>query len=130
MTITVFKKSSMGEISPTQQIRALPADGLLPVTIFVHQLEKYFFGQFPLWYSNLLNAKLSNRDFILIYGVGLFVFTFSYSPDTISGVVLFIPPGIIIFKKILPRLREVKKIIAIAIGVFVLFAVSMIAINI
>jgi hypothetical protein len=30
----------------------------------------------------------------------------------------------------LPRLREVKKIIAIAIGVFVLFAVSMIAINI
>ena len=139
--------------------------GLLPVTIFVHQLEEYF-GQFPLWYSSLLNAQLSNQDFILINGVGLFVFsvfslsyifnkykpilvalgtlvfanglihlllsifTFSYSPGIISGVVLFIPLGIIIFKKILPQLREVEKIVAIAIGVFVLFAVSMIAMNI
>ena len=138
---------------------------LLPATILIHQLEEYF-GQFPLWYSNLLNAQLSNQDFILINGVGLFVFTvfslsylfnknnlilvalgtlvfangmihlllsiftFSYSPGTISGVVLFIPLGIIIFKKILPQLREGESIIAISIGIIVLFTVSMIAINI
>ena len=138
---------------------------LLPTTIFVHQVEEYL-GQFPLWYSNLLNAQLSNQDFLLINGVGLFVFTvfalsyffnknnlilvalgtlvflngmihlllsistFSYSPGTISGVVLFIPLGFIIFKKILPQLRRVERIIAVAIGIFVLFTASMIAINI
>jgi hypothetical protein len=32
----------------------------------------------------------------------LSIFTFSYSPGTISSVVLFIPLGIIIFKRILP----------------------------
>ena len=138
---------------------------LLPTTILVHQLEEYF-GEFPQWYSNLLNAQLSNQDFIVINGVGLFVFTvfalsyifnknnlilvamgtlvfvngmihlflsiftFSYSPGTISGVVFFIPLGIIIFKRILPQLYQGEKIIAIAIGIFVLFIVSMIAINI
>ena len=138
---------------------------LLPATILVHQLEEYF-GQFPLWFSNLLNAELSNQDFILINGVGLFVFTafalsyifnknnlilvamgtlvfvngiihlllsiltFSYSPGAISGVVLFVPLGIIIFMKILPKLRESERIMAIGIGIFVLFSVSMVAVNI
>lgn len=137
----------------------------LPATILVHQLEEYF-GQFPLWYSNLLNAELSNQDFIVINAVALFIFTivalsyfinknnqilvalgtlvlvngmshlllsiftFSYSPGTISGVVLFIPLGVIIFKKILPLLPLGERIIAISIGVIVLFTVSMIAINI
>jgi len=138
---------------------------LLPITIFIHQLEEYF-AHFPLWYSNLLDANLSEQDFILINAIGLFVFmavalsylfnknkiilvalgtlvfvngivhallslfTFSYSPGTISGLVLFIPLGIIIFIRILPHLREAEKIIAITIGIFVLFAVSLIAINI
>ena len=138
---------------------------LLPVTILVHQLEEYF-GQFPLWYSNLLNAELSNQDFIVINSIGLFVFTvfalsyffnknniilvalgtlvlanglihlllsiftFSYSPGAISGFFLFIPLGVIIYKQILPQLREGERIISIAIGVFVLFTVSMIAVNV
>jgi len=138
---------------------------LLPATILVHQLEEYF-GQFPIWYSNLLNAQLSNQDFIIINGVGLFlftvfslsyifnknnlilvalgtlvfvngmihlllsIFTFSYSPGTISGIVLFIPLGIIIYKNILPQLRKGERIIAIGIGIFILFTASVIAINI
>lgn len=137
----------------------------LPATILIHQLEEYF-GQFPLWYSTLLNAQLSNQDFIVINAVGLFlftvfslsylfnknniilvalgtlvfvngiihlllsVFTFTYSPGTISGIVLFIPLGMVIFRKISPQLREVERVTAIAIGIFVLFTVSMIAINI
>jgi len=148
----------MKALSPTQMA------WLIPVTLLVHQLEEYF-GQFPLWYSNLLNVQLSNQDFIMINGVGLFIFTafafsyifyknnlilaalgtlvfvngmlhlllsiftLTYSPGTISGVVLFIPLGIIIFKKIFPQLRDGERIIAIAIGIFVLFTVSMIAIN-
>jgi hypothetical protein len=119
---------------------------LLPATILVHRLEEYF-GQFPRWYSNLLNTQSSNQDFTVINGVGLFVFTvfsfsyifdknntilvamgtlvfvngmvhlvlsiftFSYSPGTISSVVLFIPLGIIIFKRILPQLRMVKELL-------------------
>lgn len=138
---------------------------LLPVTIFVHQLEEYF-GHFPLWYSNLLNVQLSNQDFIVINSVGLFVFTiwslsylfnknnlilvalgtlvfvnglmhflisiftFSYSPGAISGVVLFIPLGIVIYKNILPQLSPSRKIVGIAIGVLVMFMVSLIAMNI
>jgi len=138
---------------------------LLPVTILLHQLEEYF-GQFPLWYSNLLNAELSNRDFILINGVGLFIFTvfalsyffnknnlilvalgtlvfvngmvhlllslytFSYSPGTISGVTLFIPLGIIIYRNIMPQLSKNENIVAIAIGIIILFSVSLIALNI
>lgn len=47
---------------------------LLPVTILAHQLEEYF-GQFPQWYSNLLNAQLSNWDFIVINSIGLSIFT-------------------------------------------------------
>ncbi|MBC8343049.1 MAG: HXXEE domain-containing protein [Bacteroidetes bacterium] len=138
---------------------------LLPVTLLVHQLEEYI-GEFPLWYSNLLNAQLSNQDFLVINGIGLFaftvfawsyfvnknklvlaslgvlvfvngilhlllsIFTFTYSPGTISGVVLFIPLGIIIFKRIMPSLRDQEKIIAIASGILVLFTVSLIAFNI
>ena len=138
---------------------------LLPVTILAHQLEEYF-GHFPLWYSNLLNAQLSNQDFIVINSVGLFIFTvwslsylfsknnlilvalgtlvfvngllhvlssiftFSYSPGAISGVVLFIPLGIIIFKNIMPQLSPSRRIVGIAIGVLVLFMVSLIAMNI
>ena len=139
--------------------------GLLPVTIFIHQLEE-FFGQFPQWYSNLLNAQLSTQDFILINGIGLIVFTvsalfyiltknnvllailgtfvfvngvihlllsiftLSYSPGTISGVILFVPLGIIIYKKIFPGLQEKERIIAIVTGTVILFTVSMIAVNI
>lgn len=137
---------------------------LLPVAILIHQLEE-FFGQFPTWYSNLLNAHLSDKDFIMINAVGLFVFTafalsyffnknnmilvalgtlvfvngmihillsiltLSYAPGTFSGVVLFIPLGMIIYKKILPQLDMVERIIAIAMGILALLLVSTIARN-
>lgn len=138
---------------------------LLPVTILIHQLEEYFTG-FPIWYSGLLNAQLSNRDFVVINAIGLLVFTgfalsyyinenklilaalgilifvnglihialtiftFSYSPGTVSGVVLFIPLGIIIFRRIFPHMKYGEKNLAIIIGIGVLFIVSMIAMNI
>jgi hypothetical protein len=149
----------MKTLSPNQLAWAIP------ITILIHQLEEYF-GQFPLWYSNLLNAQLSNQDFIVINGVGLLIFltfalsyiinknnlilvalgtfvfvngmihlllsffTLSYSPGTISGVVLFIPLGIIIYKNIMPHLSKRERILAIALGIFALVTVSIIARNI
>lgn len=138
---------------------------LIPLTIFLHQLEEYF-GQFPNWFSNLMNAQLSNQDFIVINSVGLFVFTlfslsyffnkkntilvslgtlvfvngvthitlsvftYSYSPGVITSIILFLPLGILIFKRILPKLNPLEKIISIGIGIIILIIVSMIAINI
>jgi len=134
------------------------------MTLLVHQAEEYF-GQFPVWYSNLLNVDLSNRDFLVINSIGLIIiaflslsyllikskmllvalgtlvfvnglvhlvlslFTLSYSPGVVSGVVLFLPLGAIIYKQILPQLPENERIMAIAIGIISLFAVSMIAMN-
>jgi hypothetical protein len=138
---------------------------LFPFIFLVHQLEEYFTA-FPLWYSNLLNADLSNKDFILINGIGLLLFilarityglyksniillvmgtlvlmngiihlllsiiTLSYSPGTISGIVLFIPLGLLIYKRILPEMIKRDKFIAISIGILFLFSVSVIAGNI
>ena len=47
---------------------------LLPVTMLAHQLEEYF-GEFPLWYSNILDAELSNQDFIMINSIGIILIT-------------------------------------------------------
>ena len=46
---------------------------LLPLAIFIHQVEEYLLG-FPAWYSELMNVELSNQDFLIINGVGLFAF--------------------------------------------------------
>ena len=137
---------------------------LIPIVFLAHQLEEYF-GQFPQWYSNLLNAQLSGRDFIMINSIGLFIitvaslsyyfnksnfilvvlgtvvivngwthlllslFTLSYSPGTISGVVLFIPLGTMIYRKLLPLLKSSEKILAIVIGILFQVMVSAIAFN-
>ena len=60
----------------------------------------------------------------------LSLYTFSYSPGTISGVVLFIPLGWIILKRISPQLPVNERIISIASGIIILLIVSMIAMNI
>jgi hypothetical protein len=138
---------------------------LLPLSLLAHQLEEYF-GKFPIWYSNLLDAQLSDQDFLMINGIGLLlisgfslsyffnknnlilvalgtlifvngiihlvlsIFTLSYSPGVISGVILFLPLGTSIYLRILPKLEKKEKIAAISIGLLLLFSVSMIAMNI
>jgi hypothetical protein len=138
---------------------------LLPLSLLAHQLEEYF-GKFPIWYSNLLDAQLSDQDFIMINVIGLLlisgfslsyffnknnlilvalgtlifvngiihlvlsIFTLSYSPGVISGVILFLPLGTSIYLRILPKLEKKEKIAAISIGLLLLFSVSMIAMNI
>jgi glycopeptide antibiotics resistance protein len=60
----------------------------------------------------------------------LSIFTLSYSPGVISGVILFLPLGTSIYLRILPKLEKKEKIAAISIGLLLLFSVSMIAMNI
>lgn len=45
---------------------------MIPTVLLIHQVEEYL-GKFPQWYSNFLNVQLSNRDFIVINSIGLFV---------------------------------------------------------
>lgn len=55
------------------------------------------------------------------------IFTMTYSPGAISGVVLFLPLGRMIYLRIYPELPEGQKIPSIVTGVLLLFSVSMIA---
>ena len=138
---------------------------MIPIVLLIHQMEEYF-GEFPQWYSNVLNVQLSNQDFIVINSIGLFVitiasfsyyfnksnfilvalgtlifvngwvhvlaslFTLAYSPGAISGLILFIPLGFMIYKQMLPKLKSGEKVMAITIGVLALLIVSTIASNI
>ena len=58
------------------------------------------------------------------------IFTLSYSPGTITGVVFFIPLGLLIYKKLLPLLTPTEQLIAISSGIAGLICVSIIAFNI
>lgn len=138
--------------------------GLLPVALFLHQVEE-FHTNFPLVFSNYLGVQLSDQDFITINGVGLFIvsvlslsyffhknnfilvalgsvlfvngvvhtlvslFTFSYMPGLITGAVLLLPLGFLVFRLLLLRLTERNRVLAIASGVVALISVSLIAMN-
>jgi len=58
------------------------------------------------------------------------IFTASLSPGTISGVLLYIPLGILIFGRIFPALTEVQRSLAIVTGIIIQIIVSAAAFNI
>jgi hypothetical protein len=58
------------------------------------------------------------------------LFTASYSPGTISGAVIYIPIGVLIFKKIFPPLTGQERTIAAAAGIIIHIVISAIAFNI
>jgi hypothetical protein len=55
------------------------------------------------------------------------IFSWSYSPGVISGLVIFLPLGRLIYHRIYPQLPENQRIPSILIGILLLFTVSMIA---
>lgn len=61
--------------------------------------------------------------------LGASILTVSYSPRTISGLFLFIPLGIITFKKVLPQLPRQDKIIGISLGIFIHILASGVAMS-
>ena len=58
------------------------------------------------------------------------LFTLSYSPGTISGILLYLPLGYLIFKNIFPLVPEEQRGLSIATGIILQVAVALIAMNI
>jgi hypothetical protein len=93
-------------------------------------------------FSVLSLSYLFNKNNLILVALGTLVFvnglmhplisifTFSYSPGTISSVVLFIPLGLIIYKRIWPQLHRGEGIVATVIGILIILTASIIAINI
>lgn len=78
--------------------------------------------------NNMIMVALGTLVFVNgIVHLLLSVLTLTYSPGTISGVVLYIPLGRIIYKQILPLLSDQEKTLSIVSGVLILVLVSIIA---
>ena len=58
------------------------------------------------------------------------IFTALLSPGTISGVIVYISLGILMFKKILPLLPGQQRYLSVATGIILHIIVSVIAFNI
>ncbi len=58
------------------------------------------------------------------------VLTATYSPGTITGLIIYLPLGFLIFKIIFPFLPEQKRSLSIAVGIIVHIIVSVVAFNI
>jgi hypothetical protein len=58
------------------------------------------------------------------------IFTASLSPGTISGALLYIPLGVLIFRRVFPALNEVQCSLAIVTGIIIQIIVSVVAFNI
>jgi hypothetical protein len=57
-------------------------------------------------------------------------FTLNYSPGTISGLLIYIPLGYSIFKKIFPLIPEQQRILCIGAAIAVQIFVALVALNI
>jgi len=58
------------------------------------------------------------------------IFTASLSPGTISGVILYVPLGVLIFRKIFPALTRGQRSLAVVTGIIIQIIVSAVAFNI
>jgi len=58
------------------------------------------------------------------------IFTLSYSPGTISGILFYLPLGYLIFKNIFPLLPEQQRSLSAVVGIFIQVVVAIIALSI
>ena len=58
------------------------------------------------------------------------VFTYSYSPGTISGLIFYLPLGFLIYKNIFPLLPEKQRSLSVIVGILVQIIVSVVAFSI
>jgi len=58
------------------------------------------------------------------------IFTLSYSPGTISGLLLYLPLGYLVYKKIFPLLPEQQRIISILVGMVIQIGIALLVLNI
>ena len=78
--------------------------------------------------SNFLIAALGSLFFINgIIHLLASIFTASYSPGIITGIIIYLPLGVLVFKKIFPLLPEDQRILSFIAGVAVQIIVALIA---
>lgn len=58
------------------------------------------------------------------------LFSATYSPGTITGVIIYIPLGILIFKMIFPRIKKEQRMLCLVTAIVVQIIVALIAYNI
>ena len=108
---------------------SLSVDEFITINLFGFGLITFF----AIIYSLGLRLNLVLLAFgTLVFMNGLVhitasIFTVSYAPGTISGFFLYIPLGIVTFKKILPQLSGVSQILGILIGILIHIMVTGIA---
>lgn len=72
----------------------------LPALYAIHLLEEYFAGErFPVWFSRVLNANLSDADFILINSFDISIFILAAILYTIkqSNTIMIVSLGAVLF---------------------------------
>jgi len=81
--------------------------------------------------NNFIIAALGSLFFIngLIH-LAASVLTSTYSPGTISGLAIYLPLGFLIFKNIFPLVPEQQRGMAVAAGLIIQLAVTLIALNV
>lgn len=88
----------------------------------------------------LYNLDKANDFIIAVLGTLFFVngivhllatlFSATYSPGTITGVIIYIPLGILIFKMIFPRIKKEQRMLCFVTAIVVQIIVALIAYNI
>ena len=58
------------------------------------------------------------------------IFTVSYSPGTISGLIFYLPLGYLVYKSIFPLLPEKQRSFSVVVGIFVQIIVAVVAFSI
>ena len=81
--------------------------------------------------NNFIIAALAALFFVngLIH-LAASIFTLSYSPGTITGVILYLPLGVLIFKNIFPLLPEEQRSLSVFTGAAIQILVAVIALSI
>lgn len=92
-----------------------------------------FFATYYTWWKQNTILLLALYSLVFINGVVHLlssILTLSYAPGTLTGIVLYIPMGILAYKKILPLLRPIEQTIGITLGIIIQALVAFIALNI
>jgi hypothetical protein len=102
-------------------INTIALSGVIAFSIiyqFFKQNNVLFLALVTLFFANGIIHLLSS------------IFSLTYSPGTVTGLILYIPVGIFLFKRILPLLSYNQRVTGISIGIFIHIIVAIIAFNV
>ena len=117
---SILFKASLSEIN----FLVINAVGFITVLIIA---ILYTFGKA----NNFVLATVGSLFFIngIIHPLASFL-TATFSPGTITGVIIYLPFGLLVFIKIFPLLQEQQRMLSIILAITLQILVSVIALNI